>query len=335
MPTVRPSARTPLPLRPSSRAVTRRTVVAGAAALTAATLAGGTAPAAQPTPTATPDGEEVAVSVYAVSLAPGRLGPQVRPYAGTVTVDPGDRRVAAAAVELLLAGPDGADEADEVMEDDGSVSAIPAGVQLLSAELIDDGVVRVDLSAGFLDRDIDPELADRLATPAAGQDDPAGDRALRLRQAQVVFTLTQFETISAVELCVEGEVLAMTDFLDNPIDGPVTREAFEDVTPLILIEDPLPMATVPAEIAVSGSANTFEASLFLRLTTEDGDVLVDQPVQATSGSGTRGTFEATLTVPDGTPDGSLSLLGYEQSARDGSEVSMFEVPLRFEAGGGD
>ena len=327
MTTVRSSTRTPLGARPaSSPLVTRRTVVAAAAGLSAVALAGGASRAAQPTPTATPGGESVDVSLYAVSLAPGRLGPQVRPYRGTVTVDPADRRVAAAAVDLLLAGP------VEAMDDDGSVTAIPPEVRLLSAELVGDGVVRVDLSAEFLGRDVDRELADRLATPAAGQDDPAPDRALRLRQAQVVFTLTQFETITGVEIVVDGEALAITDVLDNPIEGPVTRAAFEDVTPLILIEDPLPLATVPATFTVSGSANTFEASLFLRLTTEDGDVLSDEPVQATSGSGTRGTFEATLTVPGGTPDGPLSLLGYEQSARDGSEVNMFEVPLRFEVG---
>lgn len=328
MTTVRSSAQTPFPDRPASspRSVTRRRVVAGAAALTGAALVSRGMLAAQPAPTATPGGEEVEVSLYAVSLAPGRLGPQVRPYPGTVVVDPDDRRVAAAAVELLLAGP------DEAMHDDGSVSAIPVGVRLLSAELVDDGIVRAVLSAGFLERDIDRELVERLETPAAGQNDPIPDRALRLRQAQIVFTLTQFETITGVEMIVDDEVLAISDFLGNPIDGPVTRDAFEDVTPLILIEEPLPLATIPAEFTVSGSANTFEASLFLRLTSEDGDVLFDQPVQVTSGSGTRGTFEATLTVPDGTPDGPVSLLGYELSARDGSEVNTFEVPLRFEVG---
>lgn len=278
-----------------------------------------------PRPTRTP-GERAAVSLYFVSLAPGRLGPQVRPYRGVVTVDPTDRRVAAAALELLLAGPD-----DDTL-DGGGVTAIPPGVTVISADLGDDGTVRVELSGEVLGDEVDPDLADRLTTPAAGRNDPAADRARRLALAQIVFTLTQFETISRVDLVVDGDLVAITDFLGNPIDGAAGRDAFEEVTPLILIEHPLPLETVPAVFTVSGSANTFEASLFLRLTTDDGETLLDQPVQATSGSGTRGTFAADPTFPDGTAPGAITLLGYERSARDGSEVNLFEVPLRFAGG---
>lgn len=267
--------------------------------------------------------EDATVSRYFVSLAAGRLGPQIRPYRGVASVDPADRRVAAAAFDLLLAGPD-----DDIRAA-GSVTAIAPGVTVVSAELGADDTVQVELAGEIVASKMDPELADRLATPAAGQVDPASDRARRLALAQIVFTLTQFETITGVELTIDGEPVAMVDFLGNPIDGPVTRDAFEDVTPLILIEHPLPLETVPATFTVSGSANTFEASLFLRLTTGDGASLLDEPVQATSGSGVRGTFSADLVIPDGTATGVLTLLGYERSARDGSEVNLFDVPLRF------
>ena len=313
----------PSPASPMSRLSRRSALLAGAAGLGIA--AGGPA-AAEGGPTPRPtraSGERAAVSLYFVSLAPGRLGPQIRPYRGVVTVDPTDRRVAAAALELLLTGP-----YDDTL-DSGSVTAIPSGVRVISADLGDDGTVRVDLSGDLPGDEIDPALADRLTTPAAGQNDPDAVRARRLALAQIVFTLTQFETISGVDLVIDGEPVAFVDFLGSPVDGPVARDAFEDVTPLILIEHPLPLETVPAAFPVSGSANTFEASLFLRLTTGDGETLLDEPVQATSGSGTRGTFAADLSIPEGTAAGVITLLGYERSARDGSEVNVFEVPLRF------
>ncbi len=323
-----PQTNDPRPLPRTGRLSRRNAMLFGLSGAGLAVAGKGRAAVAAPAdptprPTRSP-GERAAVSLYFVSLAPGRLGPQVRPYRGVVTVDPTDRRVAAAALELLLAGP------DDDTRDDGSVTAIPPGVRVVSADLGDDGTVRVELSAEVLGDEVDPELADRLSTPAAGQNDPVADRARRLRLAQIVFTLTQFETISGVAVVIDGEPVAITDFLGNPIVGPAGRDAFEDVTPLILIEHPLPLETVPAAVMVSGSANTFEASLFLRLTTEGGETLLDEPVQATSGSGTRGTFTADLTIPDGTAYGAMTLLGYERSARDGSEVNLFEVPLRFE-----
>ena len=310
----------------SGRLSRRSALVAGAAGLAA--VAGLSGPAAAegdpaPRPTRTPR-ERAAVSLYFVSLADDRRGPLIRPYRGVVTVDPAERRVAAAALELLLAGP-----GDDVIAGN-SASAIPAGISVVSADLGDDGTVRVDLSGDLLDAGADGDLADRLTTPAAGQDGSADDRARRLRLAQIVFTMTQFETITAVDLVLDGEPVAMTDVLGNAIDGPVGRDAFEDVSPLVLIEHPLPGETIGAGLTVSGTANTYEASLFLRLTTGDGDVLLDDPVQATSGNGTRGTFEASLTVPDGTAVGPVTLLGYEASARDGSEVNRFDVPLRFD-----
>lgn len=322
MTTVRPTTSATAPVQ--GKRPTRRAVVAGSVAL-ATTIATRTAgiTAAQPAPTATMAGEEAVVGLYFLGLEPNRLGPQLRPWAAVVTVDPADRRVATATLELLLAGPD-----DDVRAG-GGVTAIPDGVRLLSADLVEDGLVRVGLSGDFLDTDIIPELADRLATPAAGQNRSAADRVLRLRQAQIVFTLTRFETITGVDLRVDGQPAAIVDFLGNAVDGPATRDAFEDVIPLILIERPLPLETVGSSFAVSGSSNTFEGGLFLRLITADGDTLLDQPVQATSGSGARGTFSAELAVPDGTESGTITLLGYELSARDGSEVNAFEVSLRF------
>lgn len=317
---------------PDTRVLSRRGLVIGASALTAAVS--GRSPAratawsgSSPTPAAAPGDESVTVALYLVSLADDRRGPLLRAVGAVVAVDPDDRRVAAAALMALLDWP---------MDEDGRagmVTAIPPGVDLVSAELLGDGVVRVELSDTFPDTpgdDGDDDLSDRLATPAAGQVGSRAERTLRLRQAQVVFTLTQFPTIEAVELVVAGEPVAVTDPLGNPVEGPVGRDAFEDVTPLILIESPLPGATVGPTFDVAGSANTFEAALALRLSTADGDALLDAPLTATSGNGVRGTFATTLTVPDGVPAGTLTLRGYESSARDGSEVNVYEVEIAYD-----
>ncbi|HEV2526955.1 MAG TPA: Gmad2 immunoglobulin-like domain-containing protein [Thermomicrobiales bacterium] len=294
-------------------------------------------PSGDPAPS--PSGERAEVTIYLVSVAPNRLGPQLRPWPATVFIDPADRRVAAAALSALLEGP------DNRAREDGFVSAIPEGIEVVSAELSDDdpAVVRVELSPGWLATDDDRSdeaasdrvgpaisLDDRLATPAAGQAGSVAERDLRLRAAQVVFTLTQFDTIDAVEFLLDRETLGALSNLGAVIeDGPVDRLRFDDLVPLIMIEGPLAYDTVGPTFDVYGSSNTFESSLMLRLESADGETLFEEPQTATSGNGVRGTFSASVTVPDDTPAGPLTLVGFEVSARDGSEVNVFEVPLRY------
>src|SRR6266516_2378732 len=59
--------------------------------------------------------------------------------------------------------------------------------------------------------------------------------------AQVVYTLSQFEDVQAVE--VNGKRY--------------TRGDFEDMTPLILVESPLPFQAVHSPLHATGTANTF------------------------------------------------------------------------------
>ena len=48
-------------------------------------------------------------------------------------------------------------------------------------------------------------------------------------------------------------------------------------------------------------------------------------VTATSGSGTRGTFD--FTIPFEAPDGIGKLVAFERSAADGSRIHQVEIPL--------
>jgi hypothetical protein len=131
--------------------------------------------------------------------------------------------------------------------------------------------------------------------------------------AQRVYTLTQFDPSGSVD--VGGKTY--------------TRADFEDETPIILVESPLPFAHVSSPLRVTGTANTFEATFDYDLVGADGKVLAHNFVTATSGSGVRGTFAFTarFTVPQ---EQQGKLVVYEISAKDGSRVHRSEIPLTLE-----
>jgi hypothetical protein len=130
--------------------------------------------------------------------------------------------------------------------------------------------------------------------------------------AQLVYTLTQFATVKQV--AIGGKTY--------------TRADFEEQTPGILVESPLPFADVSSPIRATGTANTFEATFNYELTDTDGKIVDENFVTATSGTGTRGTFDFTtkkFTVPF---SGVGSLVVFERSAEDGSRTKLVEIPLR-------
>jgi hypothetical protein len=111
-------------------------------------------------------------------------------------------------------------------------------------------------------------------------------------------------------------------------DASYTRADFEDQTPGILVESPLPFQEVSSPLRATGTANTFEATFNYELTDTDGKIVDQNFVTATSGTGTRGTFDFT-TKPYTVPfDGIGSLIVFERSAKDGSRTKLVEIPLR-------
>jgi hypothetical protein len=120
-------------------------------------------------------------------------------------------------------------------------------------------------------------------------------------RAQIVYTLTQFPTVESVE-----------------IDGTsYTRADFEEQTPSVLVETPLSFEEVVSPLRAEGTANTFEATFAFTITDSDGTLLAENFVTATSGTGTRGTFEfsESFTAPAGE---AITLTVFENSA---------EIPL--------
>jgi germination protein M len=125
--------------------------------------------------------------------------------------------------------------------------------------------------------------------------------------AQIVYSLTTFPTV-------------------NSVNGK-TRVDVEAFAPAILVEHPTPGETVTSPMHVTGTANTFEATFNYRLEDASGKLLAKDFVTATSGTGTRGTFDfrAPFTV-DSAQDGTLAV--FELSAENGSVIHERRIPLR-------
>jgi germination protein M len=129
--------------------------------------------------------------------------------------------------------------------------------------------------------------------------------------AQIVYTLTQFTSVEQVE--INGKQY--------------TRADFEDETPIILVESPLPLETVNNPLRARGTANTFEATFQYEVVDPDGKVVDSGFVTATSGSGQRGTFDFTTKPFTVARAGLGALVVYEVSAKDGSRIHQVEIPV--------
>jgi hypothetical protein len=132
--------------------------------------------------------------------------------------------------------------------------------------------------------------------------------------AQLVYTLTQFPTVKHVE--IGGEHYARADF--------------EDETPAILVESPLPFETVGNPLRAEGTANTFEANFEYEVVEPEGRIADSHFVTATSGSGTRGTFDFMSRPYEISREGLGALIVLERSAKDGSRINLVEIPVQME-----
>jgi hypothetical protein len=140
------------------------------------------------------------------------------------------------------------------------------------------------------------------------------ETASKLAHAQITYTLTQSPTAP-----IDVALGAVADFYA----GQFRRADFEEQTPSVLVESPLPFEQVSSPLNVTGTANTFEATFQYELLDADGNVVDKNFVTATSGTGTRGTFDFTT----GAFDDVAALRVFENSAEDGSRIHEVEIPL--------
>ncbi len=253
-----------------------------------------TAPTSSTAPGATEAPATTRVAVY--FLRGEKLGVAAREVEGPA--------VGRAAVEALLGGP----AAGEALE-----TAIPDGTTLLDLSLTR-GTATVDLSGAF--------------------DDGGGSASMQARVAQVVATLTQFPAIERVAFRLDGDPVTAIGGEGVAVDPPLGRGEIEAQTPAILVESPATGETVSAPIRIRGTANTFEANFRVSVTAADGRVLLDSFVTATSGSGERGTFDASLAL-EGAEPGPVTLTVWEDNASSGEggtppRLNVVEIPLLLE-----
>jgi ABC-type phosphate transport system substrate-binding protein len=195
--------------------------------------------------------------------------------------------VATAALRALLAGPPA-----------GYTTAIPAGAAL----------VGVKIAGGTATADFSNELTD----------------APRTAQGQIVYTLTQFPSVTGALVTAAGSPVPLANGADRTLQGPATRRDYEDLTPdaQIFIVTPKRDSTVSSPVEVTGTAQVFEANLMLEVRA-DGKLLQTHQITATNGAPERGTFTQTLDLQPGT----YSLVLYEPSAADGSHLHTTTVDI--------
>ena len=198
---------------------------------------------------------------------------------------------------------------------DGQVE--PGKVWPVAREIADDASeteeVLAALVAGPSEAEMELGLATAIPESATVSVSASGELTVEgvgepfdLALAQIVYTLTQFP---GVEISYDGES--------------VTRAEFEHFTPSVLVESPLAFEEVTSPLRATGTANTFEANFQYELLDSKGNVVDENFVTATSGTGTRGTFDFTT---DAVAD-FATLVVFESSAKDGSRMNEVEIPL--------
>jgi hypothetical protein len=230
---------------------------------------------------------------FYAKLSKDRLAPVAR-SAGSVAVL-GD------AVRALAAGPSPSEQAG------GLTTQFPLGV----------GVHEVEIKQGV--------ASIELTSHAAG---PTGLTNAAL--AQLVFTATQFPTVNAVEVDLDGRHAVAPNRPgtgeDPAADPTLSRADFEEWSPAVLLETPVMGASIHTPARMRGTANTYEATFRIEIADSDGRIVASQIVMATSGSGTRGTFDVTVPYA-ATRSGSGEIITSTESAKDGSRIIISETPV--------
>ena len=259
-------------------------------------------PAPTMTPTATPEitpTAEFATPVRAylmLTLADGTTGlvPVRRDL--FMLMDP----PAAETMRALLDGPDAVERAS----DPAPFTQIPVGTRLVTLDM-SGPVANVELSREFLG---------------------GSPKAVLERMAQVVYTLTQFPTVTSVAISVE-RVAVTAPFTGGALKRPLKRTDFSEQLPAICVDTPAWGDLTTSPITVRGYANVFEAQFMVQIRDGAGTVLSAKTVTASCGTGCWGTFLTTLPYSVAIDQwGTLRV--YSASAKDGAPENERIYPIR-------
>jgi hypothetical protein len=156
-----------------------------------------------------------------------------------------------------------------------------------------------------------PAIAGGAATvsfPAAFYADSPG--IVRLREAQVVYTLTQYPTVSRVRFQATG--------------SPLGRADFADLVPAIVVLSPSIGQQISSPVTVSGTADTREATVNAHILDASGREVATKFTTATCGSGCRGNYSMTISYQVCT-EGPGFLEVWEISGEDGTRQNVVTI----------
>ncbi|MFI6237509.1 Gmad2 immunoglobulin-like domain-containing protein [Micromonospora sp. NPDC050784] len=268
----------------------------------------GPAPTAPPTSAAPTDGPEPTPTPAAEPTPP----PTTRPPRPSAAASAGTRRPEPVTIELWYV------RAGQLVPTRRTRPATVATSRLALTELAA-GPSAVEAATGMttlLPAGVEvTRIADGVATlrvPSLG--DPA---TRRLREAQVVWTLTQFPTVRQLRL-------------DDA--APVDRADYADLLPPIVVTGPIPGERVSAPLVVTGTATVFEATVSVRVLDAAGREVATGFGTASCGSGCRGGYRVVVgwrTVRE--QQGTVEV--YEVSADTGARINTMAVPVVLAPGG--
>lgn len=146
-----------------------------------------------------------------------------------------------------------------------------------------------------------------------------GALGMRLRLAQLVYTLTGLQDVELVLLEVDGTPVRMVgEGLE--IENPLVRDDHSSVAPDVLIESPLSGDEVSSPMVASGMTSMPGTEFILRLTDADGTVVSERLVTSDAETGLYGV-EVEYSEDTG-GDGTLYALSLGEDLLMGAKISL-------------
>jgi germination protein M len=258
-------------------------------------------PAATATPTAAPGTTQVTLYYLVSGTSDVFLAPERHRI-------PRTQAIAKEALEELVHG---------AAQDPDHSTPLPR-TSTVNSVTIRSNVATVDWSADVLTADV-------------------GARTEALGIQSIVYTLTEFPTISEVRFTVEGKASGtasngrtIEDFWGHAglAGQPWDRDPQIDVLAPITLWTPLDGARSTGTLHLTGEASTFEANVGIVLRDTNGTVVVRTSATASIGAPGRGTFSKTLVFRLPASPQTWTLQVIEDSPRDGSVVFIEDRDIR-------
>jgi Immunoglobulin-like domain of bacterial spore germination/Sporulation and spore germination len=141
---------------------------------------------------------------------------------------------------------------------------------------------------------------------------------LRMRQAQVVYTLTQFRSVQRVAFLADGAAT---------IGGPFSRADMASLLPDIVVFSPVIGQRVTSPVTVSGIADVYEATVSMRVLDSSGKQIGAKFATATCTRGCHGDYSVAMPYR-ACAQGPGTVQVYESSPVDGSRINVVDIPVQ-------